>query len=178
LIRLRLIGDVVFTTPAIRAVRRRYPHARLSYLVEPEAAPVVSASPHLDSVIVAPRSSGRQPLLPLLGLVRRLRAARFDLAIDFHGGPRSSWLALATGAASRIGYDVAGRGWMYTVRVPRPRDLRPRHSVVNQWDLLLPLGFDAPEPARDATEMSEDPLAVEPLSAAAWRIGVVPGDHD
>ena len=36
----------------------------------------------------------------------------------------------------RIGYDVAGRGWMYTRRVARPRALRPRHSVENQWDLL------------------------------------------
>ena len=38
--------------------------------------------------------------------------------------------------AQRIGYDIAGRRWMYTHTVPRARELRPRHSVVNQWDLL------------------------------------------
>jgi ADP-heptose:LPS heptosyltransferase len=178
LTRLRLIGDVVFTTPAIRALRRRYPEARLSYLVEPEAAPVVTASPHLDRVILAPRPSGRHRLLSDLVLARRLRAEGFDLAIDFHGGPRSSWLTLATGAATRIGYDVAGRGWMYTVRVPRPRDLRPRHSVVNQWDLLLPLGFDPPDPTRDATEMSEDPAAVGSMLARLDGAGVMPGEHE
>ena len=37
LIRLRMIGDVVFTTPAIRALRRRFPEAHLTYLVEPAA---------------------------------------------------------------------------------------------------------------------------------------------
>ena len=53
LVRLRLIGDVVFTTPAIRAIRRRYPDARISYIVEEEAAPIVMGNPHLDEVIVA-----------------------------------------------------------------------------------------------------------------------------
>jgi ADP-heptose:LPS heptosyltransferase len=178
LIRLRLIGDVVFTTPAIRALRRRYPEARLSYLVEPEAAPVVTANPHVDQVIVAPRPAGAWRVLPDLALARQLRAARFDLVIDFHGGPRSSWLTLATGAPLRIGYDVAGRSWMYTVRVPRPRELRPRHSVVNQWDLLLPLGFDPPDPAIDTTEMGEDPRAFDAVLDRLRRLDVVPGVHD
>jgi ADP-heptose:LPS heptosyltransferase len=178
LIRLRLIGDVVFTTPAIRALRRRYPEARLSYLVEPDAAPVVAANPHLDQVIVAPRPAGAWRVLPDLVLARQLRQARFDLVIDFHGGPRSSWLSLATGAPVRIGYDVAGRGWMYTVRVPRARELRPRHSVVNQWDLLLPLGFDPPDPAIDTTEMGEDPRALDAALDRLRRLDVIPGVHD
>ncbi len=184
LIRLRLIGDVVFTTPSVRALRRRYPAARLSYLVEPEAAPVVRANPHLDDVLVAPRPDGGSRLLADLMLARRLRAARFDVVIDFHGGPRSSWLALAASAPIRIGYDVAGRGWMYTVRVPRPRELRPRHSVVNQWDLLLPLGFDAPDPARvearaglrrlgrwGAHESYSAGTSRSRLERASWRVG-------
>ena len=48
LIRLRMIGDVVFTTPAIRALRRRFPEARLTYLVEHAAAPVVAGNPNID----------------------------------------------------------------------------------------------------------------------------------
>ena len=56
--------------------------------------------------------------------------------IDLHGGPRSSWLTLATGAPQRIGYDIQGRSWMYTHTVHAAAALRPRHSVVNQWDLL------------------------------------------
>ena len=51
LVRLRLIGDVVFTTPVIRALRLRYPDAQLVYLVEEDAAPVVAQNPHLNSII-------------------------------------------------------------------------------------------------------------------------------
>ena len=58
LVRLRQIGDVVFTTPAIHALRRRFPDAHLTYIVEPAAAPVVLDNPHLNEVIVAPRCPG------------------------------------------------------------------------------------------------------------------------
>ena len=51
-------------------------------------------------------------------------------------------LAWASRAPRRIGYRVAARSWMYTDRVARPRELRPRHSVQNQWDLLAPLGIE------------------------------------
>jgi ADP-heptose:LPS heptosyltransferase len=176
LVRLRLIGDVVFTTPAIRAVRRHFPDARITYIVEEEAAAVVLRNPHLDAVIVArsPHAVGR--LRADLALVRRLRKERYDLAIDFHGGPRSSMLTWLSGAPRRIGYEVAGRSWMYTTRVPRPRALRPRHSVLSQWDVLLPLGIAPPDPETDTTEMPDDLLASATTARRLAEAGVAPGN--
>jgi lipopolysaccharide heptosyltransferase II len=176
LVRLRLIGDVVFTTPAIRAIRRQFPDARIAYVVEEEAAPVVRNNPHLDDVIIAssPHAPGR--LRSDLALIRRLRRGRYDLAIDFHGGPRSSLLTWASGAPQRIGYEVAGRSWMYTTRVPRPRVLRPRHSVVSQWDVLLPLGIAAPDPDRDQPQMLEDPGASATVDRRLADAGI--GTHN
>lgn len=172
--RLRLIGDVVFTTPAIRAIRRQFPDARIAYVVEEEAAPVVRNNPHLDEIIIAssPHAAGR--LRADLALIRRLRRGRYDLAIDFHGGPRSSLLTWASGAPQRIGYEVAGRSWMYTTRVPRPRVLRPRHSVVSQWDVLVPLGIAAPDPDRDQPQMLEDPGASTTVDRRLADAGIGP----
>ncbi len=161
LVRLRLIGDVVFTTPAIRAVGRHFPGARVSYLVEPEAEPVVRHNPHLHEVIVAASPREGRRLAADLGLARLLRRRRFDLVLDFHGGPRAAWLSRLTGAPSRIGYSIRGRRWMYTTAVARDWEYRPRHSVVNQWDLLTPLGIAAPDPAADCTEMAEDAGAAD-----------------
>ena len=173
LIRLRLIGDVVFTTPAIAALRRRFPEARLTYLVEPAAEPVVRHNPHLDDVIVVERPRGLARVGYDLRLARRLRAARFDLVIDFHGGPRSGWLTVATGAPQRIGYNLPGRRWCYTTRLPWTRALvPPRHSVLNQWELLAPLGIGPPVNGDPPVEMAPDPQAAARVDARLRDAGI------
>ena len=180
LVRLRLIGDVVFTTPIPRALKRAFPAARVTYLVEAAAAPIVAGNPHIDDVLVVARPRGVARLRADLALARRLRQQRFDVAIDLHGGPRSGWLTWASGARERIGYTVPGRTWMYTRTVDRPRALRPRHSVLNQWDLLpaIPGWPDtAPDPARDAVTMAPDAGARARVAARLASLGVGPDDE-
>jgi ADP-heptose:LPS heptosyltransferase len=168
LIRLREIGDVIFTTPAVRALREHFSDAHITYIVEPQAADVVRSNPHIDELIIAPR----QHLLADFALGRRLRAGRYDLAIDFHGGPRASLLTWLSGARVRVGYEVAGRAWMYTRRVARPRQLRPRHAVQNQWDLLTTVGIAGPDEARWPVEMPVDPGATAAITGRLARAGV------
>jgi lipopolysaccharide heptosyltransferase II len=172
LVRLRLIGDVVFTTPIIRALRRQIPDARLTYLVEPAAAPVLQNNPHLDALIVAPRRRGLGRVMDDIAIARDLRRRRFDIAIDLHGGPRSSWLTWASGAPRRIGYRMPGRGWMYTERIQRPPDLGSSHSVENQWALLRALRIAPPNPADDPVEMTVDAAATVRVDERLLAAGV------
>jgi ADP-heptose:LPS heptosyltransferase len=101
------------------------------------------------------------------------------MAIDLHGGPRSAWLVWASGARERIGYDIGGRRWMYTRIAARARDLRPRHSVRNQWDLLEAIpGWTggSPDPARDRIDVPLDADADRRIRARLERAGVRAGD--
>jgi len=123
-------------------------------------------------VIVAPRAHGLRGLLRDVALARQLHADHYDLAIDFHGGPRASLLTWLSGAPDRLGYDVVGRGWIYTRRVARPRGLRPRHSVENQWDLLLPLGVAPPDRAAFPMEMPVDARVALAIDERLTRAGV------
>ena len=178
LIRLRLIGDVVFTTPMPRALKRVFPAAQITYVVEPSAAPVLAGNPHVDELIVAARPRGAARMAADLKLAARLRRARYDIAIDLHGGPRSAWLTLASGAPQRIGYEIRGRSWMYTRTVARPRELRPRHSVVNLWDLLEAIdGWPGgpPDPGRDAVAMAGDPTAAQAIDRRLANAGITAG---
>jgi len=165
---------VVFTTPLIRALRRHYPDSHITYLVEPLAAPIVTGNPHLDEVIVVPRRAGLARWKDDWSWAAQLRAARFDVAIDLHGGPRAAWLVWASRAPMRIGYRITGRTWMYTHVVPRLDGLAPRHSVCNQWDLLRPLGIGECDPARDAVEMAEDPDADTRIARRLGEAGIRP----
>jgi lipopolysaccharide heptosyltransferase II len=176
LIRLRLIGDVAFTTPLLRALRRRYPHAHVSYLVEPAAAPVLAGNPHIDELLVVRKRSGLARVRDDVAMARRLRRNGFDIVIDFHGGPRAAWFAWATGAPTRIGYSIAGRSWMYTHVVDRSPDLAPRHSVLNQADLLRPLGIDGCDPVREPMEMADNTAAQARVRAKLASAGIGPTD--
>jgi predicted lipopolysaccharide heptosyltransferase III len=178
LIRLRLIGDVVFTTPVAAALDRQFPDATMTYLVESTAEPVVRHNPHIDEILVVERPRGLARLAYDLRLALRLRRRRFDLVIDLHGGPRSGWLTWATGAPARIGYARPGRRWCYTTRVPwSPALVPPRHSVRNQWDLLVPLGMSQPAFGSPATEMPGDPAATAAIAQRLAAAGVDAGDQ-
>lgn len=175
-VRLRQIGDVVFTTPAVTALRRHFPDANLTYLVEPAAAPVLAGNGCIDELIVAPRRRGMAGVRAEYALIRQLRQRRFDVVLDFHGGPRASLLTWLSAAPSRIGYDVIGRSWMYTRVVARPRTLRGRHSVENQWDLLTALGLGPAD--REAFPVTM-PLATEAVREVDTRLAAagVGADH-
>jgi heptosyltransferase-3 len=106
------IGDVLCTTPAVRALRQAFPHARLAMLVARHCRVVVERNPDLDEVYTYTKAKYRpglsrlQALWSLARLIRHLRARRFDLAVAM-GRPcsrSSAWLAYATGASWRLGY--------------------------------------------------------------------------
>src|SRR6185295_7998454 len=128
-------------------------------------------------VIVAPRATGARGVVADVALGWRLRRERYNLAIDFHGGPRASLLTWLSGARVRIGYEIAGRSWMYTRRVGRPRELRRRHSVENQWGLLTALEIAPPERSIDGVEMPADAVAAAAVDARLARSGVRAGDQ-
>lgn len=177
LVRLRQIGDVVFTTPAIRALRDRFPDSQISYVVEPAAAPVVERNTRLSRTIVAPRGRGLAGLRRDVRLGRLLRDERYDVAIDFHGGPRASLLTWLSRAPVRIGYDIPGRSWMYTRVVGRPRELRARHSVDNQWDLLESLDVGRSSPEAYPVEMPLDPEVARTVRSRVASAGVSARDQ-
>lgn len=96
------LGDVVHTLPAVAAVRRLWPQARVEWLVNPEWAPLLRGNPGVDQVWEFPRGRFRGVLGPL----RLLRwAAEFgaahaaELVLDFQGLFRSAWV----GKCSRVG---------------------------------------------------------------------------
>lgn len=139
LIRLRRIGDVVMTTPAVAALKKSLPHAHLTYIVEEPYRRLVEGNPHLDSVISLPLNQG---FFSFLGFVRKLRRVKYDALIDFHGGPRASQIALLSRASLKIGYDLKYKRFYYHLRLPRALPGgAPIHSVENHLNLIRALGI-------------------------------------
>jgi heptosyltransferase-1 len=133
IVRLSAIGDIVFASPLIAALRRAYPDAHLAWLVQPEYRALLDGHPDLDEVIVCPlghwRRLWRERRLAALrtGVVamrETLRAAHFDLALDLQGLLKSGILTWLTGAPERVGLGSReGSRWLMTQTVPRGGDL-------------------------------------------------------
>lgn len=132
IVRLSAIGDVLFATPLIAALRRAYPQAEIVWLVQPECEPLLRHHPGLSEVILWPRRDwlmlweGRRLAAlarEVLALRRRLRRHRFDLAIDLQGLLKSGLLAWLSGAPERIGLGSReGSARLMTRTLPRGGD--------------------------------------------------------
>jgi predicted lipopolysaccharide heptosyltransferase III len=152
LVRPRAAGDVLLATPVLRALRERHPEARIAFAVRRNMVPLVAENPHADELLVIDAFEDRAlgaaaRARAAAAFFARLRSARFDWAIDLHGGPRSALITFATGAPVRIGYDTPGRRYAYTHRRPRfalDADGKPfaRSAVAANAALVEPLGVE------------------------------------
>jgi heptosyltransferase I len=110
LIKLSAVGDVVHTIPVLNKLRRRYPGARIDWLVTPAIAELLRHNPTIDNVIEFFRDEWSAPwrLTPFVSsarLIAKLRATEYDLVLDLQGQLRSAIFAFASGAPVRIGFD-------------------------------------------------------------------------
>jgi lipopolysaccharide heptosyltransferase II len=141
LIRLRRIGDVVLTTPAIAALREGIPSAKITYVIDEPYRELVEGHPDLDSVIVLPRELRFKEFRKH---IRQIRRESYDAVIDFHGGPRASLLTFFSGAQLKIGYKIKYKSLIYDIKLPREPEEGHFHSVENHVNLVKALGVDPP----------------------------------
>ena len=106
IVNVNWLGDVLFSTPAIRALRKRLPLAHIECLVPSRCAPVLRHNPYLNEVI---SYEDRRSFAAWVGagdLIGKLRKKHFDQAIFFHRSRTKVFLAALAGIKERIGYSV------------------------------------------------------------------------
>jgi len=183
------LGDVVMSLPALRAIRGRFPQARITVAVGKPGAAVVELSGCADATLVVDRVAlrdGFKPLsvLRLLQIVKDVRGRRFDFVIDLHSLSETNLLGFLSGAPKRL-YSRRPRSWdflaNFTPRPPIEDDHRKRHLVDRYLDVLQPLEIkDAPKVPQLATRAIDD-QAIERIlrkvkaDTGAPLVGLFPG---
>jgi heptosyltransferase-1 len=183
----------MFATPVVRALRERFPDAHLAWVVEPAASDVVEYHPELDEVIVWDRARWkrlarerryRELWRAFREFRERLRARRFDLAIDMQGLLRSGLVAWFTRAPVRISLGPQeGSGLLATHRYPTGRAIEGMSAEpklmaewlgldTSDWALELHLAPDALEGARARLEeagIAGAFILLVPFTTRPWK---------
>jgi heptosyltransferase I len=150
LVKLSAIGDVIHTLPALAALRRCYPDAHITWVIEEAAADLLVGNPDLDRVLVSRRKSWIRdlrrgltlaPLREMRALLRELRSRPYDLVIDFHGLLKSAVIVLLSGGKRKLGYDSLqeGSGLFYNEKIPEEMG---KHAVDRYLDFIRYLSDD------------------------------------
>ena len=169
IVRLRSIGDTVLTTPSLFALRRFLPGAQIDILLEDWVAPVLEGFAHINNIITLERGSTSSRARA----ARRIRAARYDVVYNLHGGTTATLLTRASGARHRVGYAHYQYGRLHNHLAPSSALLWGRtktHSVEQQLALLGWTGV--PVSDRPPTHLAATEAAAATISAKLGAAGL------
>ncbi len=134
------LGDVAMSTPALRALRTRFPEAKLTVVGRPGALGLLRHIPWLDAWVDAPRGTSWSAIGEL-----RAQLNRPDLAVLFPHSFRAAFLARASGAKRIVGYARGGRSLLLTDPVPPHREngsITPIYMADEYATLVESIGCD------------------------------------
>lgn len=138
IIQTAFLGDVILSTPLIKALRELFPDSYISFLLIPETKKVLESNPYLDEILIYDKRKEKGSK-GLFRIVREIKSRGFDLAIIPHRSLRSALLAYFSRIPKRIGFDRSAGSFLLTQKVTYIPDA---HEV--DRNLSLVLGVDHP----------------------------------
>ena len=134
-VRLRSIGDTVLATPSLIALRRFLPDAQIDILLEDWVAPVLEGFDAIDNVLTVSRNSKKSRF----AVARQIRANKYDVAFNLHGGTTATFFVRVSGAQHRVGFADYQYSFLYNHLLSSSADFWQKeftHSVEQQLALL------------------------------------------
>lgn len=145
IVNVNWIGDVIFSTPFIRAARQHYPDSFIACLLHPRCMDILQDNPRIDEIIVYDEEGAHKSLSGKLKLIASLRKKRFDIAFILHRSFTKALIVFLAGVKERVGYPTKRRGMFLTKLAQIPDE--EVHKVEYFLNLARAYGIDA----RDGT---------------------------
>ena len=174
--------------PALRAIRQRFPDARITVAVGKPANEVVALSGHANEIFEVDRVGLRDgnklvSIMRIIKFVRQVRDAKFDFVIDLHSLSETNLLGYLSGARHRLFSRRPGRSLDYLANFqPRPRaEAQGQHAIDRYLDVVKPLGIEDPprvpvlRTSTNADTAVDLLLAKEKAEHGELLVGLFPG---
>ncbi len=139
LIRTDRMGELLLTTPAMRAVRQSFPEAKITIVVKPTSADVVEGSPYVDSIIKFDVVEVNRSISRALNFFGAIKRSGYDLAVIFNPSKYFNILTFLAGIPVRVGYDRKW-GFLLSHKMEDKKYLCEKHEVEYNLDLVRLIG--------------------------------------
>ncbi len=134
IIQTAFLGDVILTTPLIKAVRKKYPQSQIFFLAIPQTKELLENNPYLDEIIVYDKKGKEKGFLSFLKLIKTINSIRFDLTFVPHRSLRSALLTYFTRIPQRIGFNKSSGSFLLTKKI---RYIQNHSEIKRNLSLLL-----------------------------------------
>ena len=138
-INVNWLGDVIFSTPALRALRQDSPDAYIACLVVAHCEDVLKNNPRINDIIVYDEYGKHRSLWAKVKFIRYLRKKRFDEVYVLHPSLRRAMIGFLAGIPRRIGYSTKNRECLLTEVIPAP-DV-PMHKIDYFLNIITACGI-------------------------------------
>src|SRR3989338_2631927 len=140
IVNVNWLGDTLFATPFIRAVREKYPAAHIAVLTHPRCYEILEGNPNINEIIIYDERKQHRSLLRRFSIISYLRSRRFDTAFILRKSLSRTLLLLFSKIPNRGGYRSKRAGFLLTKRVDVPR--KALHKVEYFLNLAKAAGIE------------------------------------
>ncbi|MCA6070329.1 MAG: lipopolysaccharide heptosyltransferase II [Endomicrobium sp.] len=133
------IGDIIFALPVLSAIKKKYPHAKLSWIVDERCSEILEDNPLLENIFIWDRK--QVSLKYYRNLKKQLRNDKFDLSIDLHGLAKSAMLVQLAAARFKLASSSTNGmrefSWLFSKEIKASQE---RHCVERHFEVAKYLG--------------------------------------
>lgn len=176
------LGDVLFSTAAIRNIRRNYPDSFIACAIPGRCYPILKGNPHLDEIIIFDEKEHQRGTLAKLKFVQLLKIKKFDLVFLLHRSLTRTLICRLAGIPQRVGYYTKKRGFLLTKKIaPVPKDTL--HRIDYYLNIIEKAGLKAEDRYLEFfiddldVKFVEDFLNKESISSDDLLVAVNPGGN-
>ena len=176
------LGDVLFSTAAIRNIRRNYPDSFIACIVPSRCYPILKDNPNLNEIIIFDEKERHRGALAKLSFIESLKRKKFDIVFLLHRSFTRALICRLAGIPERIGYYTRKRGFLLTKKIIPPVR-NTLHRIDYYLNIIERLGLRVEDRyleffiSEEDVEFVEDFLNKHSINKSDFLVGINTGGN-
>lgn len=164
-------GDVLFSTPFIKAIRKRYKDSHIAVIVNSRCREILEDNKYINEIVIYDDKIQERSIIGKIRFIISLKNKKFDTIFLLHRSLSRAMIACMAGVKERIGYFYKKRNFMLTKIIEQPTE--PLHKIEYFLNIASHAGSDISDKSLDFFVNEEDRSYIDELLR---RNGVNKGD--